>query len=188
MDTETRSRPEGSLETAVWLRLLSCTNIIHRYIRRNLKESFSLTMPRFDLLAQVARPPIGPSLGELSRRLLVTKGNITDIVARLEDVDLIERRRDDADGRVQYVFLTEAGRELYDRILPQHSRWLSELMQEVSEKDLATLFEALGILKAVLKRMEEREEGDAAVDAADKHGDRAPGSKQICPEEPTNEL
>ncbi|MEZ5789068.1 MAG: MarR family transcriptional regulator [Xanthobacteraceae bacterium] len=167
MDTETRSRPEGSLETGVWLRLLSCTNIIHRYIRRHLKESYSLTMPRFDLLAQVARPPIGPSLGELSRRLLVTKGNITDIVARLEAVDLIERRRDDTDGRVQYVFLTESGRELYDRILPEHSHWLSELMQEVSEKDLETLFEALGILKAALRRIDEREGGGAADGTAD---------------------
>lgn len=176
MDTETRSRPEGSLETAVWLRLLSCTSIIHRYIRRNLKETFALTMPRFDLLAQVARPPIGPSLGELSRRLLVTKGNITDIVARLEAVDLIERRRDHTDGRVQYVFLTETGRKLYDSILPAHSRWLSELMQELDEKDLATLFEALGILKAALKRMDEREEGGAAADPAENEEAQAPTS------------
>jgi DNA-binding MarR family transcriptional regulator len=169
MDRKTRSRPEGSLETAVWLRLLSCTNMVHHYIRRNLKEAFALTMPRFDLLAQVARPPIGPSLGELSRRLLVTKGNITDIVARLEAVDLIERRRDDSDARVQYVFLTEAGRKLYDGILPEHSRWLSELMQEVSEKDLVVLFDALGILKAALKRKDERE-GRAAADGADEDG------------------
>jgi DNA-binding MarR family transcriptional regulator len=139
--------------------------MIHHYIRRNLKEAFALTMPRFDLLAQVARPPIGPSLGELSRRLLVTKGNITDIVARLEAVDLIERRRDDSDARVQYVFLTDAGRKLYDGILPEHSRWLSELMQEVNEKDLVVLFDALGILKAALKRMDEREERAAADDA-----------------------
>lgn len=173
MDTETRSRPEGSLETAVWLRLLGCTSMIHRYIRRNLKETFKLTMPRFDLLAQVARPPIGPSLGELSRRLLVTKGNITDIVARLEAVDLIERRRDDTDGRVQYVFLTESGRKLYDSIVPEHSHWLGELMQEVSEKDLATLFEALGILKAALRRLDEREDG---ADLGDE--DEAPASKR----------
>ena len=79
-----RARATGSIETGVWLRLLSCTNIILRHLRRNLKDAYALTMPRFDLLAQVARPPLGPSLGELSRRLLVTKGNITDIVARLE--------------------------------------------------------------------------------------------------------
>jgi DNA-binding MarR family transcriptional regulator len=157
MDRTTRTRPAGSIETGVWLRLLSCTNIILRFLRRKLKDSYSLTMPRFDLLAQVARPPLGPSLGELSRRLLVTKGNITDIVARLEAVDLIERRRDEADGRIQYVFLTKAGQELYDSILPEHTKWLHDLMQDLSQEELETLYDALGILKSALRRMEDRE-------------------------------
>lgn len=151
-----RARAAGSIETAVWLRLLSCTNIIARHLRRNLKDVHALTLPRFDLLAQVARSPLGPSLGELSRRLLVTKGNITDIVARLESVDLIERRRDDADGRIQYVFLTPAGRKLLDDILPVHDRWLKDLMQELSRDELDTLYNALGILKTALKRMDRR--------------------------------
>ena len=151
-----RARAAGSIETAVWLRLLSCTNIIARHLRRNLKDVYALTLPRFDLLAQVARSPLGPSLGELSRRLLVTKGNITDIVARLESVDLIERRRDDADGRIQYVFLTPAGRKLLDEILPVHDRWLGELMQDLTRDELETLYNALGILKTALKRMDQR--------------------------------
>jgi DNA-binding MarR family transcriptional regulator len=151
-----RARAAGSIETAVWLRLLSCTNIIARHLRRNLKDVYALTLPRFDLLAQVARSPLGPSLGELSRRLLVTKGNITDIVARLESVDLIERRRDDADGRIQYVFLTPAGRKLLDDILPVHDRWLKDLMQDLTRDELDTLYSALGILKTALKRMDQR--------------------------------
>ena len=152
-----RERRAGSMETGVWLRLLSCTNIILRHLRRNLKDTYALTLPRFDLLAQVARPPLGPSLGELSRKLLVTKGNITDIVVRLEAVELIERRRDDADGRIQYVFLTPAGRKLLDDILPVHDKWLKDLMQELSREELDTLYDALGILKAALKRMDQRE-------------------------------
>jgi DNA-binding MarR family transcriptional regulator len=168
-----RARRAGSIETGVWLRLLSCTNIILRHLRRNLKDAFALTMPRFDLLAQVARPPLGPSLGELSRKLLVTKGNITDIVARLEAVELIERRRDDADGRIQYVFLTSSGRKLLDEILPVHDKWLTDLMQELSRDELETLYDALGVLKAALKRMDQRvtepglalegEEGEAGL-------------------------
>jgi DNA-binding MarR family transcriptional regulator len=151
------SRGTGSIEIGVWVRLLSCTNVILHHLRRNLKESFALTLPRFDLLAQVARPPLGPSLSELSRKLLVTKGNITDIVARLEAVELIERRRDDADGRIQYVFLTPEGRRLLDDILPVHDKWIKDLMQELSREELETLYDALGILKAALKRMDARE-------------------------------
>ncbi len=163
-----RARAAGSIETGVWLRLLSCTNIILRHLRRNLKDAYALTLPRFDLLAQVARPPLGPSLGELSRKLLVTKGNITDIVARLEAVELIERRRDDADGRIQYVFLTPAGRKLLDDILPVHDRWLRDLMQDLTREELETLYGALGILKNALKRMDQRAtQQDFALESED---------------------
>jgi DNA-binding MarR family transcriptional regulator len=154
-----RVRQTGSLELRIWLRLLSCTSIISRHLRRNLKKSFSLTLPRFDLLAQVGRPRLGASLGELSRRLLVTKGNITDIVARLEAENLIERRRDDMDGRIQYVFLTETGNELLRKILPVHDKWLRDLLRGMSRQELGTLYEALGILTAALKKKERRERG-----------------------------
>jgi len=162
------ARGTGSIEVGVWVRLLSCTNVILHHLRRNLKESFALTLPRFDLLAQVARPPLGPSLSELSRKLLVTKGNITDIVARLEAVELIERRRDDADGRIQYVFLTPEGRKLLDDILPVHDKWIKDLMQELSREELETLYNALGVLKAALKRMDARElESERSLESED---------------------
>lgn len=162
------SRKTGSIETGVWLRLLSCTNIMSRHLRRNLKDTFALTLPRFDLLARVARPPLGPSLSELSRKLLVTKGNITDIVARLEAVELIERRRDDADGRIQYVFLTPEGRKLLDDILPVHDKWIKDLMQELSRQELETLYDALGVLKAALKRMDARDDApELALESED---------------------
>jgi DNA-binding MarR family transcriptional regulator len=153
----------GSLELRVWLRLLGCTNIILRNLRSNLKERFSVTLPRFDLLAQVARPRLGPSLSELSRRLLVTKGNITDIVSRLEAEKLIERRRDAADGRIQYVFLTDSGRDLLNEMLPAHDLWLKEIMRGLSREEMSTLYQALGILTSSLKRFEGRKAdvGDA---------------------------
>lgn len=142
----------GAIELRVWLRLLSCTNLVLHHLRRNLKDAFAVTLPRFDLMAQVARPPLGPSLGELSRRLLVTKGNITDVVARLEKEQLIERRPDSSDGRVQHVYLTAGGEERMADMLAAHNGWLRDLMQHMSEDELNTLFEALGVLKAALKR------------------------------------
>lgn len=159
----------GSLELRVWLRLLGCTNIILRNLRSNLKERFSVSLPRFDLLAQVARPRLGPSLSELSRRLLVTKGNITDIVVRLEAEKLIERRRDAADGRIQYVFLTDSGRDLLNEMLPAHDLWLKEIMRGLSREELSTLYQALGILTSTLKRFEGRKAGIG--DAFDKKED-----------------
>jgi DNA-binding MarR family transcriptional regulator len=156
-----RAQKTNSLELRIWLRLLDCSNIISRHLRRNLKNSYSLTLPRFDLLAQVGRPRLGPSLGELSRRLLVTKGNITDIVARLEAEDLVERRRDEADGRIQYVFLTEAGNKLLSEILPAHNKWLRDLLRGMSRQELSTLYEALGVLTNALKRKERPQSAEA---------------------------
>jgi len=142
----------GTRELRVWLRLLSCTNLVLHRLRRNLKDRFSVTLPRFDLMAQVARPPLGTTLGELSRRLLVTKGNITDIVVRLEKERLIERRPDESDGRIQHVYLTEAGEAALDEMLVAHNGWLKELMRHMSAEDMDKLIEALGILKEALKK------------------------------------
>jgi DNA-binding MarR family transcriptional regulator len=158
-----RAQKSNSLELRIWLRLLGCTNIISRHLRHNLKNLYSLTLPRFDLLAQVGRAPLGPSLGELSRRLLVTKGNVTDIVARLEAEKLVERRRDETDGRIQYAFLTDAGDKLLNRILPMHEEWLRDLLRGMSRQDMTTLYEALGILATALKDKEPRQCGNVDV-------------------------
>lgn len=167
-DFETRVVDDHHQALKLWLRLLACTTRVENQIRSRLRAEFDTTLPRFDLLAQVARPPLGPSLSELSRKLLVTKGNITDIVARLEAVELIERRRDDADGRIQYVFLTPEGRKLLDDILPVHDKWIKDLMQELSRQELETLYDALGVLKAALKRMDARDDApELALESED---------------------
>jgi len=154
----------GTRELRAWLRLLSCTNFVLHHLRRNFRDAFSVTLPRFDLLAQVARPPRGTTLGELSRRLLVTKGNITDIVIRLEKEKLIKRRRDDADGRIQHVYLTDEGERKLDDMLAAHNRWLKELMRHMSAKELDTLIDALGILKNALKKADARLAEAASMD------------------------
>ena len=164
MAGEAESWEPGTRELRAWLRLLSCTNLVLRHLRRNFKHAFSVTLPRFDLLAQAARPPLGATLGELSRRLLVSKGNVTDIVPRLEKEGLIERRRDEADGRIQHVYLTDAGERKLDEMLDAHNRWLKELMRHMSEQELDTLIEALGILKHALKKADARLAEAASMD------------------------
>jgi DNA-binding MarR family transcriptional regulator len=164
-------------ELRVWLRLLSCTNLVLHRLRRNLKDGFSVTLPRFDLLAQVARPPLGITLGELSRRLLVTKGNITDIVIRLEKEGLIERRKDEADGRIQHVYLTDAGEEMLEEMLVAHNQWLKELMRPMSDEEKDALMDALGVLKAALKKAD-AQLADAAGMDDEPAADAAAGAEQ----------
>ena len=71
-------------ELRLWLRMLSTTKLISQEIRRRLRNEFGATLPQFDLMSQLFREPDGLRLGELSKRTMVTNGNITGLVERLE--------------------------------------------------------------------------------------------------------
>jgi hypothetical protein len=91
LDAETRAAADHRGELRLWLRLLTCATLIEGEIRTRLRERFDVTLPRFDLLAQLERAPDGMTLGELSRRMMVSNGNITGLVERLAEQGLLER-------------------------------------------------------------------------------------------------
>jgi hypothetical protein len=84
-DSETRIREDHHDSLRLWLRLLSCSTLIENYIRQRLQADFATTLPRFDLMAQLERCPEGLKMGELSKRLMVTGGNVTGITDLLEN-------------------------------------------------------------------------------------------------------
>src|SRR4029077_15167693 len=97
----------------LWGRLLACSHLIENHVRKALAARFKTTLPRFDLMAQLERAPAGLQMGELSRRMLVTGGNITGIVDQLERAGLIVRTEDPGDRRVYLVKLTKEGRRQF---------------------------------------------------------------------------
>lgn len=82
---------------------------------------------------------------------MVTKGNMTDVIGRLEVEHLVERRRDPDDARVQRVYLTAAGRRSVEEMLPVHNAWLAELMREIDRNDLKQLDDLLGRFRTALR-------------------------------------
>jgi DNA-binding MarR family transcriptional regulator len=80
-------------ELRLWLRLLTCTTLIEGEVRRRLRERFDVTLPRFDLMAQLDRAEEGMTLGELSRRMMVTNGNVPGLVERLVEEGALSRGR-----------------------------------------------------------------------------------------------
>ena len=76
------ARDPGPLALSAWVRLLKAHGLILREVRRALPGT--LTLPQFDVLAQLYRRPDGMTPGELTRELLVTAGNVTGIVRYLE--------------------------------------------------------------------------------------------------------
>jgi DNA-binding MarR family transcriptional regulator len=136
----------------LWLRLLTCSHLIENQVRKSLATRFKTTLPRFDLMAQLERVPEGLQMGELSRRMLVTGGNVTGIVDQLERAGLILRTEDPADRRVYLVKLTKEGRRLFAQMAVEHESWIVNLLSGISKREQRTLNESLAHLRAQLTR------------------------------------
>lgn len=146
-DLETRLTQDDHLSLRLWLRMLSCTVRIENEIRVRLRSEFDITLPRFDLMAQLERHPNGLRMGELSKRMMVTGGNITSITDQLEQEKLVVRVPDPTDRRAFSVKLTPAGRRTFKRMAAVHEQWITELLGGVSKADKTQLIELLSQLK-----------------------------------------
>lgn len=131
----------------LWLRLLACTNRIEAPLRTRLREQFGGSLPRFDLMAQLDRQPGGMKMRELSRRLMVTGGNVTGLTDRLVAEGLVAKRDDAVDGRATTVELTPEGRRQFRTMAKAHEAWVVELLGGLSPTQQAQLFDLLGRLK-----------------------------------------
>ena len=147
MDLEARAHSEHPEALRLWLRLLTCTQLIEKQVRHQLRTEFDTTLPRFDLMAQLERHPEGLKMRELSRLLMVTGGNVTGLADRLADEGLIERRDDPRDRRAYTVTLTDKGREQFRVMAREHEQWVTTLFAALSSHELNQLWDLLGKLK-----------------------------------------
>jgi DNA-binding MarR family transcriptional regulator len=154
-DVETRASSNHHDALRLWLRLLATTNLLEGRVRRLLQERFTTTLPRFDLMAQLERVPEGLRMGELSRQLMVTGGNVTGITDTLEREGLVARVADPADRRSFRVRLTPAGRKAFRAMAEEHERWIVAAFDGLDAADLRQLGALLGRLKAHVRQLEE---------------------------------
>ncbi|PLZ03942.1 MarR family transcriptional regulator [Burkholderia sp. WAC0059] len=164
-DMEMCTGPGSHTALRLWLRLLTTTQLVQTELRRRLRAEFGTTLPRFDLMAQLARHPDGLRMTELSRRLMVTGGNVTGIADQLEKEGLVGRDASPDDRRSITVRLTPAGRALFERMAAAHERWVVELLGGLASDDKARLHEPLGRLKQHLHERLEDESHRPAADA-----------------------
>jgi DNA-binding MarR family transcriptional regulator len=146
-DLETRARDDDHLALRLWLRLLSCTNLIESPLKARLRGRFSGSLARFDLMAQLDRHPQGLKMRDLSQRLMVTGGNVTGLTDRLVAEGLVERRDDTQDRRAVTVSLTPEGQRQFRAMAAEHEAWIIELMSGLSHPQQGALFDLLGQLK-----------------------------------------
>jgi len=145
-------------ELRLWLRLLTCTTLIEGEVRRRLRERFDVTLPRFDLMAQLDRAEDGMTLGELSRRMMVTNGNVTGLAERLVAEGLLSRRQAANDRRSHMVRLPDKGRRQFRKMAQEHEGWIADLFAGISPRDVEALLGLLGKAKASARTSIARQE------------------------------
>ncbi len=148
MDREFIARRDDHSALRIWLRLLTCTQLIERRVRSGLREEFATTLPRFDLMAQLERHAGGLKMNELSRLLMVTGGNVTAIVDQLEKEGLVERLDEPDDRRAFRIRLTRAGERTFAEMARAHEQWVVELLGGLSRRDQDELLKLLAKMKS----------------------------------------
>jgi len=146
-DRETIARSDDHRALRIWLRLLTCTQMIERIVRSRLRERFGTTLPRFDLMAQLERQPEGLKMNELSRLLMVTGGNVTTVVDQLEKEGLVERLDEPADRRAFRIRLTRSGERMFADMAREHEEWVIGLLSGLSRRDQDELLRLLAKAK-----------------------------------------
>jgi DNA-binding MarR family transcriptional regulator len=136
----------------LWLRLFTCKEVVEGEVRRRLRERFNLTLPRFDLMAQLDRTPKGMTLGELSQRMMVSNGNVTGLVDRLVEQGLIDRQPSRIDRRAQIVRLTAEGRRFFRAMARENGDWIGDMFAELSQNEIETLLRLLAKTKASARK------------------------------------
>jgi len=147
LDREAAAADDDRLQLRVWLRLLTCVQLVETSIRARLRAEFDTTLPRFDVLAQLDARGSELTMGELSARLMVTSGNVTGLVDAMETEGLVARQPHPTDRRSTLIAMTPAGRDFFARMAPTHAGWIEALMAGLSRAEAARLMELLGKLK-----------------------------------------
>ena len=146
----------------LWIRLLRITRVTESHLREFLRAHES-TMPRFDVMAALHRADGELTMTELSRRLLVSNGNTTTVIDRLELDGLVQRTPSTADRRIINVALTPAGRRQFTKLAAEHEAQVDAIFGDVSSADLDAL-EALLQRIEPFRKNENKRVGAYAVD------------------------
>ncbi len=119
----------------LWLRLLKATRLVEGALRERMRAERGTTLPRFDVMAALYRAGEGLRMSDLSGVLMVSNGNVTGIVDRLEAEGFVERVAVEGDRRATRVRLTKAGREAFEDMAEEHEVWVDRLLAGLTPRE-----------------------------------------------------
>jgi DNA-binding MarR family transcriptional regulator len=151
----------------LWLRLLRLARGIEVELRRLLAAEFATTLPKFDVMAALARAEKGMNMTELSRHLMVSNGNVTGIIDRLAAEGMVERLAQLGDRRATFVRLTDKGSTRFAAMAEAHAGWIGTMLANYSNAEVETL---LALLTRARPRSPEPNNGSDPEAAIDRDG------------------
>ena len=147
----TAPEPQGMLKLRLWVRLLRAVRVVEVDLRRRLRTEFGETLPRFDVMAALARQTAGMTMTEISRFLMVSNGNVTGIIDRLVTEGLVVRIANAQDRRATVVRLTPKGLRHFARMADAHEGWVNEILARFSREQSHALIGSLDTLTAATR-------------------------------------
>jgi DNA-binding MarR family transcriptional regulator len=142
---------EGVLKLRLWVRLLRSVRVVEVELRRRLRAEFGETLPRFDVMAALARQRAGMTMTEVSRFLMVSNGNVTGIVDRLVAEGMVVRTANARDRRATFVRLTPRGLRHFARMAEAHEGWVNEILAGFGREQAQALVGSLDTLTAAAR-------------------------------------
>ena len=140
--------PPDLIKLRLWVRLLRAARPIEVELRRRLAREFGVTLPKFDVMAALARKQAGMTMTEVSRLLMVSNGNVTGLIDRLVAEGLVVRIANERDRRATFVRLTRKGLRLFTSMAAAHEAWINEILASFSRERSEALVALLDDLRA----------------------------------------
>jgi DNA-binding MarR family transcriptional regulator len=144
------SQSQNPIELRFSLHLLRCATVFHSHVEQRFRKEFETTTARFEVLTELSREPMGVRSSELSKRLLVSAGNITQIINHLIHDGYVTRTASPTDGRAQLIYLSPKGAKAVEKMMRSYTEWLAELFGQLSQQELAEFADRLGRLEHYL--------------------------------------
>lgn len=146
MNSTVKYGKKVNLALGLWVKLARAAATFGKLTEENIR-SYGLTEPQFGVLECLGH--LGPlTLGELSRKLLVSGGNITCVVDNLEREGLVERLHSTSDRRAIVARLTGKGQTLFDTVFVRHAAFVAStasVLTEAEQEELSGLLRKLGL-------------------------------------------
>ncbi len=150
MSEKKSGRAKESIRT--WLRLLSCETHIEQQLRSYFRDNFPVTLPQFDVLSELERARDPLTMSQLSAELMVSNGNITGVIDRLEKIGLVKRVRSKTDRRIQNIELTKLGEEQFHEMAVKHEQRVAGLFSDLTLAEMSQLQSLLIKARESVKR------------------------------------